>query len=72
VRLLLLYSHLQKDNNKKSIASPEIFPAIGFLDAKFTETLSMETTINKQLMHVPFLEGYLSARASENYKTTCS
>ncbi|HOQ13150.1 MAG TPA: iron-containing alcohol dehydrogenase family protein [Spirochaetota bacterium] len=59
----------KKINNKKSIASPEIFPAIGFLDAKFTETLSMETTINTAIDAMSHsLEGYLSARASEIIK----
>lgn len=56
----------RKISNKKSIASPEIFPAAAFLDAAFTETLPIETTINTAvdaLSHT--VEGYLSARATE-------
>lgn len=56
----------RKISNKKSIGSPEIFPAAAFLDATFTETLSDETTINTAvdaLSHA--VEGYLSARATE-------
>jgi len=56
----------RKISNKKSIASPEIFPAAAFLDATFTETLPIDTTINTAvdaLSHT--VEGYLSARATD-------
>lgn len=56
----------RKISNKKSIASPEIFPAAAFLDAAFTETLPVDTTINTAvdaLSHT--VEGYLSARATD-------
>lgn len=56
----------RKISNKKSIASPEIFPAAAFLDAAFTETLPIDTTINTAvdaLSHT--VEGYLSARATD-------
>ncbi len=56
----------KKISNKKSIASPEIFPAAAFLDATFTETLPVDTTVNTAvdaLSHT--VEGYLSARATE-------
>jgi len=56
----------RKISNKKSIASPEIFPAAAFLDATFTETLPVDITINTAvdaLSHT--LEGYLSARATD-------
>ncbi len=56
----------RKIGNKKSIGTPEIFPAVSFLDATFTETLTIDTTINTAvdaLSHA--VEGYLSARATE-------
>ncbi len=56
----------RKISNKKSIASPEIFPAAAFLDASFTETLPVDTTINTAvdaLSHT--VEGYLSAKATD-------
>lgn len=56
----------RKISNKKSIASPEIFPVAAFLDATFTETLPIDTTINTAvdaLSHT--VEGYLSARATD-------
>ena len=56
----------RKISNKKSIASPEIFPVAAFLDATFTETLPVDTTINTAvdaLSHT--VEGYLSARATD-------
>lgn len=56
----------RKIGNKKSIGTPEIFPAVSFLDATFTDTLAIETTINTAvdaLSHA--VEGYLSARATE-------
>lgn len=56
----------RKISNKKSIASPEIFPAAAFLDAAFTETLPVDTTINTAvdaLSHT--VEGYLSAKATD-------
>ena len=56
----------RKITNKKSIGTPVIFPRIAFLDAAFTETLPIDTTINTAvdaLSHA--VEGYLSARATE-------
>lgn len=61
------YSILTNDKaqTKTSIASDLIFPEIAFLDAKYTEKLSLKTTINTMvdaLSHA--VEGMLSARAS--------
>lgn len=49
---------------KTSIATPLIFPKIAFLDGKYTESLSMKTTINTAidaLSHA--IEGILSVRS---------
>ena len=61
------YSILTNDKlqTKTSIASDLIFPDIAFLDARYTEKLSIDTTINTMvdaLSHA--VEGMLSVRAS--------
>lgn len=58
-----------KIKNKKSVASDLIFPVIAFLDPIYTETLSLETTINTAvdaLSHA--IEGYAAVRATEAIK----
>ncbi len=61
------YSILTNDKaqTKTSIASDLLFPTVAFLDAKYTEKLPVETTINTAidaLSHA--VEGMLSVRAS--------
>lgn len=61
------YSILTNDaaETKTSIATELIFPAIAFLDARYTESLPFETTVNTTidaLSHA--VEGMLSVRAS--------
>jgi len=62
------YSILTYDKikNKKSIVSEDIFPAISFLDPKYTETLPLNTTINTAIDALSHsIEGYLSAKATD-------
>jgi len=59
----------RKINNKKSIASPSIFPVIALLDPAYTYTLGIESTINTAidaLSHA--VESYLSVRATPAVK----
>lgn len=61
------YSILTNDSQqtKTSISSPFLFPAVAFLDARYTEALSKETTVNTAidaLSHA--IEGMLSVKAT--------
>ena len=59
----------RKISNKKSIASPAIFPVMAFLDPAYTYTLGIESTINTAidaLSHA--VESYLSARSTPAIK----
>ena len=61
------YSILTNDlkQTKTSISSPMLFPKIAFLDARYTRSLPMLTTINTALDALSHsIEGMLSARAS--------
>lgn len=55
----------RKINNKKSIASPFIFPVVALLDPAYTYTLGIDSTINTAidaLSHA--VESYLSVRST--------
>ena len=61
------YSILTNDlkQTKTSISSPVLFPKIAFLDARYTKSLPMLTTINTALDALSHsIEGMLSVRAS--------
>ena len=61
------YSILTNDakQTKTSIASPLIFPKIAFLDARYTKSLPITTTVNTALDALSHsIEGILSVRAS--------
>ena len=60
------YSILTNDikQTKTSISSPFLFPRIAFLDARYTKSLSMTTTINTALDALSHsIEGMLTVRA---------
>jgi alcohol dehydrogenase class IV len=61
------YSILTNDlkQTKTSISSPVLFPKVAFLDARYTKSLPMLTTINTALDALSHsIEGMLSVRAS--------
>ncbi len=61
------YAILTNDirQTKTSISSPLLFPKIAFLDARYTKSLPMETTINTALDALSHaIEGMLSVRAT--------
>jgi len=52
--------------NKKSVASQEIIPHLAFLDARYTETLPLNVTVNTALDALSHsLEGFMSVKATE-------
>ena len=54
-----------KRQTKTSIASPILFPRIGFLDARYTRSLPMDITINTALDALSHaIEGMLTVRAT--------
>jgi alcohol dehydrogenase class IV len=52
--------------NKKSVASQEIIPQLAFLDARYTETLPLNVTVNTALDALSHsMEGFMSVRSTE-------
>jgi len=55
----------KKIENKKNLSTPLIFPAAAFLDAKYTESLPLNVTVNTAIdLMSHSVEGYLASRAN--------
>ncbi|HHT43678.1 MAG TPA: iron-containing alcohol dehydrogenase [Firmicutes bacterium] len=56
---------LHEEETKKGLGGPDLFPAVAYLDAKYTASLPLQTTIDTAVDALSHLvEGYLSNRAT--------
>lgn len=55
-----------EEETKKGLGGPDLFPQVAYIDPKYTESLSLEVTIDTAVDALSHLiEGYLSKRATE-------
>lgn len=56
---------LEEEQTKKGLGGPDLFPQVAYLDAKYTESLPLQVTVDTAVDALSHLvEGYLSQRAT--------